>query len=671
MAGLNARFPLNARRLFCAAGLFAINLYVCRELMWIEYLKQMGSIEAAFISLARYISLHAPDLTWFPLWYNGIPYQDSYPPLLHWIVATSASTFHQSPAHSYHIITAFFYCIGPVTLFLLCVSLSGSCSYSFFAGLTYSVLSPSAFAISEIRHEIGLLRPRRLQALVAWGEGPHVAGLALLPLAVLSFHRAITRRRPIDFVICAVLFAATVLTNWIAAVALFAAVLACVCSTGLRAGIFALPVALVAYGMAAPWIPPSTLRTIRLNAPYLGDYGGVYAGMPRNLALVALVGLVLVLAIRHVTESLPIRFSAIFTFLVAAIVLPAYWWKVYIVPQPERYQLEMELGLAMLVIFATKPGFDRVPRRVRSAIAAIAILLAIIPAKSDRRFARYLLTPINIHKTIEYKTAVWFDRNLDRRRVFASGSTQFWMNAFTDTPQLGGGFDNGIVNQTARTARYIITSGDGAGDHDAEISMLWLKALGIHAVAVGGPNTADAYRDFRNPTKFDGVLRELWRDGDDAVYLVPQRSASLARIITRADLVSRTPVNGIDVQPLRVYVAALDNSVLPESDFRWTTNHSASIQATLAPQHVVSIQISYHPGWQAWVNRVETPVGEDGIGQIYIEPKCNGSCSIELSYDGGREMRIARGVGVTAWILALGVFLWSSRALLGSRRPAA
>jgi hypothetical protein len=666
MPSFDARFSPTARRVFCAAGLFAINLYVCRELIWIEYLNQMGSIEAAFISLARYISRHASDLTWFPLWYGGIPYQDTYPPLLHWIVATSASIFHQSPAHSYHIITALFYCIGPVTLFLLCVSLSGSCSYSFFVGLTYSVLSPAAFAVSEIRHEIGLLRPRRLQALVAWGEGPHVAGLALLPVAVLYFHRAITRRRRTDFVICAFLFAATVLTNWIAAVALFAAVLAYVCSTGLRAGMFVLPVAVASYGMAVPWIPPSTVQTIRLNAPYLGDYGGVYAGMPRNLAVLALVGLALVLAIRRLTKSLPIRFSAILTFLAAAIVLPAYWWRVYIVPQPERYQLEMELGLAMLVVFAIKPAFDRAPRRVRTAIAAIAILLAIIPAKSDRRFARYLLTPINIEQTIEYKTAVWFDRHLDMHRVFASGSTQFWMNAFTDTPQLGGGFDNGIVNQAARTARYIITSGDGAGDRDAEISVLWLKALGIHAVAVGGPDSADSYRDFRNPRKFDGVLRELWRDGDDAVYLVPQRSASLARVATRADLVARTPLNGIDVQPLRGYVAALDNPILPEADFRWTTNHSASIQAILTPQHVVSIQISYHPGWHARVNGVDTPAFEDGLGQIYVDPKCNGSCSIELFYDGGREMRIARGVGVTVWILVFGALAFSWRSSVRS-----
>ena len=44
----------------------------------------MGSIEAAYIGLARYIANHLGELSWFPLWYGGIPYADTYPPLLHW-----------------------------------------------------------------------------------------------------------------------------------------------------------------------------------------------------------------------------------------------------------------------------------------------------------------------------------------------------------------------------------------------------------------------------------------------------------------------------------------------------------------------------------------------------------------------------------------------------------
>ena len=76
---------------------------------------------------------------------------------------------------------------------------------------------------------------------------------------------------------------------------------------------------------------------------------------------------------------------------------------------------------------------------------------------------------------------MWLNRNFPGQRVFASGSTQFWLNAFGETPELSGGFANGIVNQVVWTANYIIRSGDGAGDRDAEISVLWLKAMGVHA----------------------------------------------------------------------------------------------------------------------------------------------------------------------------------------------
>jgi len=298
---------------------------------------------------------------------------------------------------------------------------------------------------------------------------------------------------------------------------------------------------------------------------------------------------------------------------------------------------------------------------LRFVIALAVMTFAIIPAKSDRRFARYLIGPVKIDQTIEYKTAVWLDRNVRPGRVFAQGSTQFWLNAFTDTPELTGGFDNGVVNQATRIARHIITSGDGASGRDGEIAVLWLKAMGVHAAVVNGPDSTQAYHDFHNPKMFDGLLTELWREGDDTIYLVPQRSASLARVVTRADLVRRRPVNGVDTQPLVRYVAALDDEAFPNADFHWTSRHTASIQGTLSPRDVVSVQISYHPGWHAKVNGADRAIGEDGIGQMYIEPNCEGVCRIDLNYDGDTEMRITRGVAVAAWIVALCMIAWNFR----------
>jgi hypothetical protein len=169
------------------------------------------------------------------------------------------------------------------------------------------------------------------------------------------------------------------------------------------------------------------------------------------------------------------------------------------------------------------------------------------------------------------------------------------------------------------------------------------------------------YRDDRNPREFAGVLKKLWNEGDDAVYSVPQRSGSLARVVNRPDLVLRTPVNGIDVEPLVPYVKAIGDPALPEDDFRWVSRHSAVIRANLSRRQVVSVQISYHPGWQSSEQRRGETCDADGLGQMYVEPDCEGVCTIELTYDGGREIRIARSVATISGILACVVLAMSFR----------
>ena len=99
--------------------LFAFNCYLCKELFSIEYGDYMGSIEAAFIAIARYVRDNWTDLSWWPMWYSGIPYQDSYPPLLHAVVALASGVSGVSVAHAYHFVTATLFCFGPVTLYWL------------------------------------------------------------------------------------------------------------------------------------------------------------------------------------------------------------------------------------------------------------------------------------------------------------------------------------------------------------------------------------------------------------------------------------------------------------------------------------------------------------------------------------------------------------------------
>jgi hypothetical protein len=268
-----------------------------------------------------------------------------------------------------------------------------------------------------------------------------------------------------------------------------------------------------------------------------------------------------------------------------------------------------------------------------------------------------LIQPIDIRSTTEYKTAQWFDRNMHGRRVMAPGSTSLFLNAFTDTPQLGGGFDQGVTNWYIRVAVYTIYSGQNAGSRDAEYSLLWLKAFGVRAIAVGGPASGEHYKPYVNPRKFEGVLPEVWRDGDDRIYLVPSRTDSLAHVVRPGSLVTVPPIHGLDVDQVRRYVAALEDASLPAATMRWTSRHSARIEADLAGDQILSVQVNYHPGWRAEVNGQRRKVGGDKIGLMWIEPRCRGRCTVDLVYDGGTEMRLAKTassgglLACLAWVL--------------------
>jgi hypothetical protein len=214
-----------------------------------------------------------------------------------------------------------------------------------------------------------------------------------------------------------------------------------------------------------------------------------------------------------------------------------------------------------------------------------------------------------------------------------------------------------------RVALYGIYTGATAGPRDAEYSVLWMKALGIQAVGVSGPASGEFYKPFHDPKKFEGVLEPLWRDGDDVIYRVGAPRASLARVIRREDQVTREPVNGVDVDPLRPYVAALDNPAMARADFKWTSAHAATIATTLEPGQIVSVQISWHRGWRAIVNGRQVPVTRDLIGLTAIDPGVAGPCVIDFIYDGGTEMQIAN------WLSALMLLLLTAWSVKQWRKP--
>jgi len=647
-----------------ALALFCVNVGLVWRLFRIPYTQYMGSIEAAYVGLARYIVAHFPDLTWFPLWYGGTPYPDTYPPLLHFTVAAVAAAARISPALAYHSVTAVAYALGPVTVFWAAWRLGAGRVPAWLAGLGYSLVAPSCFLVHDIRADSGgWFGPRRLQTLLPYGEGPHLTSMVFLPLAIALLHVALTKRRPVYYVLAGLALAATVLSNWIGAFAL-----ALGAGAYLFAGFEARPVrqwltaaalACYAYAIALPFVAPSIVATIRANAPLVG---GHFESSPTHLAVAAAFAAgfpALAWAMRRAGLAAPARFGILFFYGMAFITLAAYWCHFSLLPQPQRYHLEMDMAFWMAVALVAGPIYLRLPWRTAVIVfCALALVAAPIFIRQLRR-AHDMEQPIDIQATGEYRVSRWLGEHMPGKRVFAPGTISFWMNAFSDTPMMNGGFDNGMRNVLLQYIIYQEYFGD-----TLEVGLGWLKAFGVDAIVGGDPQTREFYHPYAHPDKLHS-LPVLWRDDTEVIYAVPRGSSSLAHAVRAGDLVTEEPIS-YELKAARTYLAALEDPTLPPADFRWTGTGAARITGSLRPEHLLSVQVTFDKGWHATVNGAPRRIWGDKLGQIVVEPRCNGACSVDLFYDGGTEMRLAHAASVLAlaggglWIL-LGSIRWRKR----------
>jgi hypothetical protein len=650
-----------------SAALFALNAAIAWRMFHVEYLSQTGTGVGVIIAYARYARDHWPDFDWCRFWYAGLPFRNAYVPGVPLAAAFLSGCAHIGPGRAFYIVVSTMYCLGPVTLFWMAFRMTRAASWSFYAGLLYSLVSPSAFLIPDIRRDLGsLLWDQRLHTMAGYADNQNVAALTLLPLAILALDVALEKRKPIYFVAAAVALAAVPLTNWPGAIALTFAVLAYGLSQpaagALRRWAIIAAIGTLAYALAMPWIPPSTVFATQADTQ---GFAPVNRFTPHHLlyagALAAGAWVLMRLTAAARTPRY-LRFFVLFFFFMAGITLGWYWSGVTLLAQPHRFHLAMEMGFTLALVFAVRLLFQRWTA-LREPVAVAFAVLCIFQFVQYRSYARRLIRGIDMTQTSEYKTALWFDRNMRDSRVMVPGSTTFWLNVFTDTPQLTGCCPQGVLNQTARVADYGIMTDLTAENRALENSLLWFKALGVRAVAVSGPRSTEVYKPFYHPHKFEDRLPKRWQDGDDAIYEVPWRYYSIAHAMEPGDLVQRTPAHGADTDPLIAYVAAIERPEAPELDVHWRNNETIEITGNLKPSQIVSVQENADAGWHAAMDGAPRRVFADKLGLLTVVPNCSGNCTIELHYDGGLEMRLAHWINRAA---VAGSLVWL---LLGAALP--
>lgn len=635
-------------------------MWICWRIFFIEYLAYYGSIEPLFFALARHIRDHWPHLGWWRYWYCGMPFEYTYQPLLHYVVAILSACSGWDVARAFHVAIGLGYSLGPVSLYFLSLRLSRRTDIAAVAALLYSLWSPSAALMPAVAADVGgLWNARRLQTTVVYADGPHMAGLTLLPLAILLIDWAIARRGAWAFIVSSLVLMAVMLTNIPATISLAMALAALVLTSRrfrVRTGFSIAGMLLFGYSLACFWMPWSALWQTFTNAQRMA--ASVSLG-PKNSAfwVPAIVVIALTLAVAWLAERLRwpryASFAAVFAVITAQVVLGAAWLHIDLIPQAARFHLVMEMAIAMLVAACLVPLFALYPT-TRWIGVGVALMFCVIQVFHYRAFARHLIQAADLSTRSEYRIARWFDEHAGGARVLVPGSVAFWLNSLTDTPQMKGCCDQNELFAAPRIAYYEFGGDFGVNEgHAAEVSLAWLRTLGIRYVAMCGPGSTEAYHDIVHPSKFDGVLPLRWREGGDSIFEIPVRANSLAHAIPPAARIARMPENGLDIAPLLPYVAAIENPSCPRTEFRWATMTTAEIRGFVPEGHLVSVQIPYHPGWQASSLGHPIPVSKDALGMMILAPNCNGLCSISLEFSGGREAVIQKLISFAAWTTAV------------------
>jgi hypothetical protein len=324
----------------------------------------------------------------------------------------------------------------------------------------------------------------------------------------------------------------------------------------------------------------------------------------------------------------------------------------------------MEMALALLVVFGAAALCRRMRNPYAIVIAGVCVALLLFQATRLRAYARGLIQPGDVAQTLEFQVASWLGTNVPGGRVFLTGSSRFWLNVFGSNPQVGGGSDQATVNSMIPNVTFGLTYTEGNGEQSAA----WLKAFGVDAVLVSGSETRDSYRDYHDPAKFEGVLPEVWREGDDVIYRVPRRSPGLAHVIDPQAVILVSPAGFSDSEAVSALVEAVEDPALPVAQWEWRNNHEAEIRADLESGQLLYVQVAYHPGWRATLDGEVVPLRADGLGQIVIEPRRTGPCHVLLTYDAGLEMTLAKTACALA--LLLPPLFWTLRRVTYTSRVA-
>ncbi len=647
-----------------AVGIFLCNAALNAPLFMSGEMPFRGSIEGGYASMVRFFAEHPHPWGWNPTQYCGLPTQFTYLPGLPYLGAAVVWALPScTPEQAYRLVTAVLACLGPVTVFFLALYFTKDRRWAVAAALAYTIFSPCYGLIRTIDKDRGFIQlPWRIQVLAKYGEGPHNAGLTLLPLGIVAVWAAAIGRKYWQILVAAVLLAAVALTNWVAALALGFCCLTLLMTVAVgedarKSFLTVLGIAALAYLLACFWLTPGFVQTVAFNWPT--DAFNYRLGYAQVLLLAGLAaGLIALRALflRFRGEAY-LCFVTLTLFGFGWIVLIYYSYGLPTIPESRRYALEFEMFLILALLEWFRILLRHPYRMLRNCVIGAAVVMVLAGGGQARRYITQSYEgwkPVPKEQTVEYRMARQLAERQPSGRIFASGGLRYRLNAWFDLPQVGGTFESGLRNRIPVHFAYQVRTGlSSAPGREGQDAVLELKALGVEYVAVHGPESKEYYRDFRNPRKFEGLLESVYREGDDVIYRLPW--SSLAHLVRPGELPQKPPTGG-ELQHLDAYVAAIDDTSRPRLEAKWLDSGRLDIAGPVPAGMVVSVQVSYDAGWVAAQEGQPLPIEQDTLGFMTLGPRPSQFTRVELSYRGTGEQRVMAALSALAWLGALGGF---------------
>jgi hypothetical protein len=654
--------PAVRKAILIAAAIFLLNVFCNAPLFLPGEGPYRDSIEGGYASMARFIAEHPNPFGWNPMQYFGLPTQMWYLPGVPYTAALCIKLLpFLKPEHVHRLVVVTMTCLVPATVYLFALYFMRSWRYALAVACVYTFVSPAYGYYPHIDLDRGIAQvPWRIQVLLKYGEGPHNAGLALLPLALIAAWRAGTRRRFSDVFLTALLFAAIALTNWIAAMALAwctLMMLLTAAGSARETGFLArrlLGAALLAYLFACFWLTPDYIGTVAFNWPQ--DAFGFRLQTSRIWLLVVLF--IVPLIIRGVFYKVPRATYPCYLVLCAFgftfVSYCHYLYNLGPIPESRRYALEAEI-FVLLLAFELLRRIMATPYPVRIVVASVAVIIGSMGVNQVWRYpveAWIMLRPDRRERSIEYKVAQTLASFQPRGRVLVTGGTRFRLNSWFLLPQVGGTFESGLRNRTAPDLLYSLRTGIGVPPGKRiEYAVRQIRLSGIEYIAVHGQRSREHWKDYAaGQLPFSQLFEQVWREEDDTIYRVPFPGYS--HLIRDSERVLYPPTNR-GLEYLGPFIAALHDTARPRLQEHWNGPGSLSLAGTIPADMLVSVMISYDPGWYATQGGKQIPIEKDGAGYMILRAEPAAHSEINLRYGGSSQQKVFTAASGIGWLVAL------------------